>query len=445
MGAWGIGLYSSDFALDLRSCVKAVARLPFDPDGLLDTISTAERSAASNANDPDHTVFWLTVTDQFAKLGIDCPTARDRALRIISDGADLAAMAALGMDAKSLAKRRIMLEKLRMRIAAPLAATKFRAVLKAPQKLLLEVGDALTYPVCQNADYYKPINPYAVGKDWAWVKSWKQDGWGALVVAERGLLFDFLAWYRPLVVSVVLPSEPTMTQLTAARTWMLRRAGTLTARHHDNLRLKTVGHIEIDRAKLDHFLPDRSIPVGPVVNDVSVSNSMTVQARETDDPFWDNNRMALRPCLAALSDIEVGPGARDEAQDRGNLSGRWQGQCSYDGGDRPPTSFVAVLNEVSSLLRGKIDDAAGVTDKAGRRPDAVVEGRRDGRTVRFFKRYMSATTRYVPVEYNGEVDELGGQIVGRWSLRARSAGNFVMVRRESENLSADWVTDMFPI
>jgi hypothetical protein len=44
MGAWGVGLYCSDFALDLRSCVKAVARLPFDPAGLLDTISKAEPS-----------------------------------------------------------------------------------------------------------------------------------------------------------------------------------------------------------------------------------------------------------------------------------------------------------------------------------------------------------------------------------------------------------------
>src|SRR5580704_1453960 len=110
MGTWGIGLYSSDFASDLRSCMKAVARLPFDPDRLLDTIIRTEPLAAGDASDPDHTVFWLTVADQYAKLGIDCPTACDRALGIIADGADLAAMAALGMDGKSLAKRRDMLE-----------------------------------------------------------------------------------------------------------------------------------------------------------------------------------------------------------------------------------------------------------------------------------------------------------------------------------------------
>jgi len=35
MGAWGVGLYSNDFALDLRGSVKAVARLPFEPGKLL--------------------------------------------------------------------------------------------------------------------------------------------------------------------------------------------------------------------------------------------------------------------------------------------------------------------------------------------------------------------------------------------------------------------------
>jgi hypothetical protein len=35
MGAWGIGLYSSDFAMDLRGSVKAIARLPYTPDRLL--------------------------------------------------------------------------------------------------------------------------------------------------------------------------------------------------------------------------------------------------------------------------------------------------------------------------------------------------------------------------------------------------------------------------
>jgi hypothetical protein len=142
MGAWGVGLYSSDFAMDLRACVNAVTRLPFDPERLLETICQSEPTSANDLADPDHTVFWLTVADQFAKKGIDCPRARDRALSIIAGGADLATMASLGLDEKSLAKRRVMLEGLRARLTEPVDP-KRRAVLRAPQKLLLEVGEVL--------------------------------------------------------------------------------------------------------------------------------------------------------------------------------------------------------------------------------------------------------------------------------------------------------------
>ena len=106
MGAWGVGLYSSDFALDLRGSVKAVARLPFEPDRLLEFFCAAEPTAAHNPEDSYYTIFWLTIAEQFAKRGIDCARARERALSIIADGADLAAMAALGMDEKSLVRRR---------------------------------------------------------------------------------------------------------------------------------------------------------------------------------------------------------------------------------------------------------------------------------------------------------------------------------------------------
>jgi hypothetical protein len=123
MGAWGSGLYSCDFALDVRGSVKAVARLPLPPDRLLEYLCASQPAAANDPKDADHTVFWLTVADQFAKRGIDCAGARDRALAIITNGVDLAAMAALGMDEESLVKRRAMLEELRGRIAAPIDIT----------------------------------------------------------------------------------------------------------------------------------------------------------------------------------------------------------------------------------------------------------------------------------------------------------------------------------
>lgn len=424
MGAWGIGLYSNDFAMDLRGCIDAVVRLPFAADRLLETICLTEASAADDVADPDHTVFWLTVADRFARKGIDCPTARDRALAIIADGADLATMASLGIDEKSLVKRRAMLETLRARLAEPVAAGKRRGVLKAPQKLLLEVGEALTYPICRKNDSCEPINPYAVGKEWAWVKAWKQDGWGAFVVAERGLLFDYLAWYRPLVAYRALQTEPTLADLAAPRAWGLRQSGTLTARHYANLQLKSVGRIAVDPDRLDYFFPDRGVPFGPVVSDISIANALTCHAHEPDGAFWDMTSEAIDPGLQALADIEAGA----EAADDGALSGPWRGEYSDDGDDDPPRPFVASLKEGAGLVRGRIDEMATDTDKPGRPLEAIVNGRRAGQAVRLIKRYVSATRRYIPILYDGEVSETGDRIEGRWSMRTGRSGRFVMSR-----------------
>jgi hypothetical protein len=46
MGAWGIGLYSSDMAADMRSTVKSVLRLPFDENRIVDILCDGERKAA---------------------------------------------------------------------------------------------------------------------------------------------------------------------------------------------------------------------------------------------------------------------------------------------------------------------------------------------------------------------------------------------------------------
>jgi len=299
MGAWGIGLYSSDFALDLRDSVKAIARLPFAPDRLLDYLCAAEPSAANDPKDPDHTVFWLTTADQFAKRGIDCVRARDRGLAIIADGSDLAAMAALGMDEKSLVKRRAMLENLRWRITGPIETAKPRAVLKAPQKLLLAVGEVLTYPICQG----KPVNPYAVGKEWAWVKAWQQDGWGAFVIAERGLMFDFLAWYRPLVITEPLMAEPTLADLVQPRMWVLRNPGTLNARHYANMSLKSLGRVSIDAGELGGIFPQRMSALSSVVSDISLANNITVHSLGPHEAHRIKHGYPPTPRITVLGDI----------------------------------------------------------------------------------------------------------------------------------------------
>jgi hypothetical protein len=106
MGVWGAGLYSGDFARDLRSTIRAVARLPFDGDRLIEILSETAPTAANNPDDEDHTTFWLVVADQFAKRAITCDRARQRAIAIIDAGSDLAMLAKLGMCPSDLSRRR---------------------------------------------------------------------------------------------------------------------------------------------------------------------------------------------------------------------------------------------------------------------------------------------------------------------------------------------------
>jgi hypothetical protein len=148
MGVWGTGLYSGDFAMDLRSTISAVARLPFDPDRLVDIICETAPTAATNPKDEEHTTFWLIVADQFSKRGIVCDRVREKALEIIDSDNELQMLRDLGMTDPHLRKRRKLLQELRARIAAA-PASKARPVLKKPQPLLMDVGDVLATSRCK--------------------------------------------------------------------------------------------------------------------------------------------------------------------------------------------------------------------------------------------------------------------------------------------------------
>ena len=299
MGAWGPGLYSDDFALDLRGMVKSAARLPFAPDKLLELLCAAAPESAADPEDEGHTVFWLVVADQFAKRGIDCPPARDRALGIIADGSDLRMMEALDMDAKALTKRRTMLDELRVRLAAPVATGRPRTTLKAPQKLLLGAGDAVTYPVCKR----EPINPYTAGMDHPYVKAWRQDGWGAFVVAECGHAFEFLAWYRPFVIAEPFAEQPNLDDPLTAGRWLLRNPGTLSARHLTNMELRRLGAVPFDPAKFERLFPQRASPVQRAVNDISLANQITVHDVDANEEYRVTHGYSPTPRINGLSEI----------------------------------------------------------------------------------------------------------------------------------------------
>src|SRR5262249_47042829 len=161
---------------------------------------------------------------QFEKRGIPCTLARDKAIHIIDSGADISLHAQLGMTASDLEKRRKMLHGIRQRILGQITAGKTRTVLKQPQEFLMDVGDLFVYPA--NDDGSCP-NPYFAKGD----PNWTQAGWSAAIIVDRGLTFDFLAWYRPLTITSVSLQKPTLNNLLAESTWILRRPGTCSPSH----------------------------------------------------------------------------------------------------------------------------------------------------------------------------------------------------------------------
>ena len=276
MGVWGTGLYSGDFALDLRSTVSALARLPFDGDKLIDILCGTEPSAANNADDEEHTTFWLVVAEQFAKRSITCDRARDKALAIIESGHDLAMHEKLGMKPPDLTKRRKMLQDLRVRLLAGQATNRPRTVLKQPQAFLMDVGNVLVYPTCGG----ECINPYVAskeqGRDGAGRIGWKQDGWSAMVIVDVGRAFDFLAWYRPMTFSTATPQKPTLAAVRLDVLWTMRRPGVCSALHFKKMELDKVGTLPIDKERLRSSFPDMRPGTSQAINNISLANALSV-------------------------------------------------------------------------------------------------------------------------------------------------------------------------
>lgn len=240
MGSWGFGLYDSDRACDLRASLKAVCRLPLDGPELL-------RVLLENEGPPDET-FWLVTADQFHKKGVVCPEARDRALTILEKGQHPA-----------------LAEQIRQH------PDKKRTTLIKPQPLLMQAGEVLIYPTQNGA----PPNPYLKHQDW------HPDGWAALVVAEAEQLFGYLAWYRPAVAQRLWTQPPGLAEVKAVPDWRLSHAATCSSSHYQRLAFQSLGRIQLaphwDRHLNERMMTGRSA----ALSDVSISNRMKVDARET--------------------------------------------------------------------------------------------------------------------------------------------------------------------
>jgi len=289
VGVWGAGLYSGDFAADLRAAAIAVCRLPFNGDRLLEILIGTEPNAANNDKDEDHTTFWLLVADQFAKRGIPCDRAQQTALRIIDNGQDIEILQGLGMEPHLLRKRQAMLAELRSRITAGSSdGAKKRVVLKKPQAFLMNAGDVFVYPTCQG----HCINSYFASKER--IPNWNHDGWGAAVIIEVGRAFEFLAWYRPLILAAARAQKLDMAQLGIANPWALRRPGTCSPSHFKRMELEKIGTLALDMSKVNQLFAGRKNGTYQAINDISVVNELSTA------PYWKMNAYPKLPDLRAI-------------------------------------------------------------------------------------------------------------------------------------------------
>jgi hypothetical protein len=192
MGAWGGGLYESDFALDLKGTIEAVLRAPLSDDEVLAELWASHGEGSTDVEALD---YWLVLADQFERRGLRRRDVFERALAIVEAGEDLAALEALAAEPKTIAKRRKNMAKLVERLREPRPAKK-RRPLKSPEPLLLEPGEALAWPT----DRGNSINPY-VPADSLWrLGGFKQDGWGFGIVTDAGHQFHVLACYAVQVL-----------------------------------------------------------------------------------------------------------------------------------------------------------------------------------------------------------------------------------------------------
>ena len=140
MGAWGGGLYDSDFARDLKGTIKGVLRAPLSDDEVLAEIWAAHGEGAVEADALD---YWLVLADQFERRGIRRQDVFERAIAIVEAGEDVAMLEELEGEPNTIAGRRKETTKLVERLRDPRPA-KPRRPLQKPQPLLLEPGEALT-------------------------------------------------------------------------------------------------------------------------------------------------------------------------------------------------------------------------------------------------------------------------------------------------------------
>lgn len=248
VGAWGPGLYSDDFAADLRTTVSTVCRLPLSAEEILATLERVEPEA-SMPHDDEYTTFWLVVADQLHRRGI-ASEATARAIAIIDDRSNFKVLAELDMSETDLRKRESMLRTLRATLVAPLPVRP-RRMLRKPEPLLVSPGEVFTFPIDRFGNVRNPYFPD--GAD----AGFQPAGWGCCLIVGAAHALGYLAWYG-IAANVELELErPGLARAVAKLKRSTYGLGTLTRTRMRRMGLERIGTIEpplVDPPKQEHIM-----------------------------------------------------------------------------------------------------------------------------------------------------------------------------------------------
>lgn len=119
-----------------------------------------------------------------------------------------------------------------------------------------------------------------------------------------------------------------------------------------------------------------------------------------------------------------------------DLSGDWCGIYNYPQ-DLPAINFLARLVDSAGAISGAVEEPdmwASGHPAIG----AVLDGVRDGATIRFVKYYEHAGGgTYDVVHYEGQIDPAGDEITGRWHIPENWSGTFIMTRRPRRGVTVE--------
>ncbi len=257
MGSQGAKLYQDDEAADLKSTIALVCKAPWHGDRLLDIL--VDMFGNADPRDEDAIVFWLVVADQFERRGIECSRARSTALSLIERGADTDRLASLGASDQFLSSRRRDLDELAQRLRSP-RAVRVRKTPATPPEFWLDVGEIHVFRTSGGF----ACSPYRL----QYQGPFEADGWGAMIVLDRGRAFDWVPWCALASLTVDPTRRPTLEDACQAQLITHMQTNGAARCVPKRAHLATMGAELIGRVALD------AKRVAPVLSTLSISSAI---------------------------------------------------------------------------------------------------------------------------------------------------------------------------